>query len=197
MLLQADQAPGIGSMTDHDGEVAISSTQPELIPKVIAFVQSRTYFEKEQILRQHPELLGDEADHILEQIQGYWKSAGNDDSAEGISTWREFLRRVANSDFELAMLEGIILKVFVDVIERRGELLRITSKHPELLSDRTDEAILFVKRKLGDESPVAEVLDFIRTAIQEQKSRKGPIRDEALKRFDESKNKVWRVSDLF
>jgi hypothetical protein len=185
-------------MTDDEGKVAIHSTEPELIPKVIAFLQSRTYFEKEQLLRRHPELLGDEADHILEQIESIWKSAGNDNRAEGVSTWREFLRRVADSDFELAMLEGIILSTIMGVMDQQGDILRITSDHPELLSDRTDEAMLSVKRKLGgDESPIAEVLDFIRTAIQEQKSRKGPVREGALKKLDESKYKEWKVSDLF
>lgn len=183
-------------------EVSIRSEEPDLIPKVIEFIQSATYDEKRVLLQKYPELLGQEADNILEQVEQIWKSRGDEAARSSIHNWREFLQRVAASDFEFAVLESVVYRAFVDIpldSTFNNYLARLTDLHPELLSERADEAVRSVEARLnakdGDDSVLALVFGAMRKAIQEQRNKQEVLRQTRDKMQKQTKKK-WSVSDI-
>ncbi len=164
-------------MTNSEGSVPIHTNEPDLLPKILEFIQSATYEEKEKLIQNNPDLLGQETDYILAQIEQIWKDAGDDDMYQSIATWREFLNRVAEADFEIAVLEGTVYQVIMEIPDSfAGEYLsKITALHPELLNKRADEAIIAVRDRLmsedddlsedDDPSVFNELMDQILAAV--------------------------------
>jgi hypothetical protein len=188
-------------MKNAENQVSIHSNEPNLIPKVIEFIQSATYQEKEKLLQKYPELLGQEADNILGQIELIWKNRGDEAAYRSIGAWREFLHRVAASDFELAMLESIVNRVFVELPDDSiGDYLaRLTELHPELLRERADEAVRSLKTRLvadeNEDSVVAKVMDAIQDAIRKQRDQQAILK-KAQEKMQAQRKKKWSVSDI-
>jgi len=187
---------------DAGEEVSIHCEEPGLIPKVIEFIQSATYQEKGALLQKYPELLGQEADNILGQIELVWKRRGDEATRRSVHNWREFLQRVAASDFEVTVLEDVVHQVFVELpldSTINSYLARLTDLHPELLHERADEAVRSVKARLtaksGEDSVVAEVMDAIQQAIRQQRNNQNVLR-QAREKMQNQNKKKWSVSDI-
>lgn len=197
------QQKGNGTMPSEDEHIEIHTNDATLIPKVIEFIQSASYQEKEEIIRRHPALLDKEADSILAQIEAMWAGRGDMQTARSISAWREFLSRVAETDFEMAVLEKRVMAAFVGLPDdRAGEYIsRLTTLFPELLNERADEAFRNVKARLANDEDGHDVavmiFDAMQQAAKEQRLANMPFIEELEKARDKNKGTKWSAKGLF
>jgi hypothetical protein len=165
-------------MPSEGEHVAIQTNDETLIPKVIEFIRSASYQEKEEIIRRHSALLDEEADRILAQIEAIWAGRGDKQTAQSISNWRDFLSRVAKTDFEMAVLEDKVMAAFVGLPrDHAGDYIsRLTALYPELLNERADEAFRNVKARFSDDKAevLAVIFDAMQKAVEKQRAEKNP-----------------------
>jgi hypothetical protein len=187
-------------MPSEGEQVAIQTNDETLIPKVIEFIQSASYQEKEEIIGRHSALLEEEADRILAQIEAIWAGRGDKQTAQSISNWRDFLSRVAKTDFEMAVLEDKVMAAFVGL--PRGQegnyISRLTALYPELMNKRADEAFRNAKARFSDDKAevLAVIFDAMQQAIEKQRAEKTPFIKELEKARDNHKGKTWSAKEL-
>ena len=64
----------------------------ELLGALRALLEARSEAEARQVLREHPELLDEEVDLLLQQLASQARQDGDTNAAKLFAQWRELLR---------------------------------------------------------------------------------------------------------
>jgi len=113
MTEQADQA--LEEMRQQDPEAfrqmeevtRQAMTDASLLQNLQEFVQAGTWLESQHIIEQHPELLGDEAGLLLDQLLETARELDNENAVYFLEEHRDLLQRCRDVGVELAFAEQI------------------------------------------------------------------------------------------
>ncbi len=122
--------------------------QIPLLQALQSFIQAETWGKSRRILEQHPELLTDEADALLEQLIQTARERNDENARQLFEQHRNLLRRCRQVGIEQAFQEQsqgkrwqqrLLETLFAFIqAETWDESRRILEQHPELLTDEAD-----------------------------------------------------------
>jgi hypothetical protein len=136
----------------------------------MAFIQSATYDEKRLLVADHPELLTLKADEFMARIVELHRKHGTEQDADGVQTWREFLSDARRKNFDYALANSRINRIFVempeDPLEWRAYLKRVAESEKALRTKDGDEALAEFATKIEDGLPnVAAAFQGLRSLV--------------------------------
>ena len=148
----------------------------ELFEALLALLEARSEAEARQVLQEHPELLDEEVDLLLEQLASQARQDGDANAAKLFAQWRELLRTARSSGTTAYSPDESELSQILQELSRPAQIadmprrIALCQRALELVSrEQNAELWAALQDELGNslaQSPLGNRADNIEQAIE-------------------------------
>ena len=160
--------------SQSDGSIDLTPEEQIVFPQVQKFIVSETYADKEELIREFPDLMSAPALSIMEKAAAGHAAIGDQASADTLIAFKEMLELSREIGAHAAVQQHMILQVLNRFLVEFPELAgsdspfdTIDERYPELLRPEADDLLA----RFGHH-PVIEVLrDLLKSKRAEKHGR--------------------------